>query len=247
MTNSTRRSASRVLGAAVILAGSACLFVPDALARAGGGRSGGGGGGIVTLILLPFFIAYAWYKNKRIKDKNVEAEALLAKLARKDPLWEESKVLAAASRNFLAVQKAWCGQDLPALRDLLHPDLYAVWEKEVAGLQAKGWTNKMDLLTIRAVRVVEVQNYRDASKDAFTVCVDAAAEDYTVDRSGAVVESNSSNNDKRAAKQKSFEGFREFWTYLRRGDGWILLRVDDDGQWSRTVNAPLVDEGDAPA
>jgi hypothetical protein len=85
-------------------------------------------------------------------------------------------------------------------------------------------------------------NYRDRLRDEFTVCVDAAAEDYTVDRSGTVVESNSSDDGKRAAKQKSFENFREFWTYLRRENGWVLQRVDEDGDWSRTVNASLVDE-----
>jgi hypothetical protein len=241
-----RPFAGRCLGVFLVLAASAFPLVPEALARAGGGRNGGGGG-ILTLILLPFFLVYAWYKNKRIKDKNVQAEALLAKLALKDPIWQESRVLAAASKNFLDVQKAWCDQELPRLRDLLHPDLYGVWAQEVSDLQAKGWTNKMDRLTIKAMRVVEVQNYRDDAKDGFTVCVDAAAEDYTVDRSGTIVESNASNDDKRAAKQKSFDPFREFWTYRRRGDGWVLLRVDDDGEWSATVNAPLINEDDAPA
>jgi predicted lipid-binding transport protein (Tim44 family) len=218
------------------------FLAADAFARAGGGSNGKGGGGIVTLILLPFFILYAWYKNKRIRDKNAQAEQLLEKLAKTDPAWEESRVLAAAAKIFLAVQKAWCDQDLPGLRDLLEDDVYAIWEKQVTDLQAKGWTNKMDRLTVRAMRVVEVQNFKERDKDTFTVCVDAAAEDYSVDRSGVVVESNSKDDDKRNAKKKSFEDFREFWSYRRHGDGWKLMRLDEDGEWSRTVNAPLVDE-----
>jgi hypothetical protein len=234
-----------MLSTLLFAAASAIVLVPAALARAGGGSNGGGKGGILTLIFLPFAMLYVWWKNKRIADKNVESERLLAKLALKDPEWEESRVLLAASKNFLAVQKAWCDQDLPALRDLMGPAVYEDWAAKLTALQAKGWTNRMDRLTIFKMRVVEVQNYRDRLRDAFTVCIDAAAEDYTVDRSGTVVESNTSDDKKRAAKQKSFEPFREFWTYRRRENGWILQRVDEDGDWAKSVNAKLVDE-DSP-
>lgn len=244
MSRSTRRLVAGALGAAVLLSSSFFGLVAPAAARAGGGSSssGGGGGGIITLILLPFFLAYAWWKNKKIKEKNAACEVLLAKLALRDPVWEESRVVAAASSVFLDVEKAWVEQDLPRLRELLAPELYGVWEKEVMGLQEKGWTNRMDRLALGTVRVVEVRNARDDAKDSFTACMDAAAEDYTVDRSGAVVGSNSSDDDKRKAKQRSFEAFTEYWTFLRRGDAWILSAVDEDGEWSRSVDAPLLDE-----
>lgn len=221
------------------------VIAPEALARAGGGRSGGGGGGIISLILLPFFLAYAWWKKRKINEKNLQAKELLERIAKLDPIWDESHVVGAASKNFLAVQEAWCLQDLPALRELLAPALYGVWEKDVTALQQKGWTNKMEGLRLKAMRVVEVKNFKDDTKDSFTVCVEAAAADYTVDRSGAIVESNSSDEDKQRAKQKSFEGFIEFWTFARDGAAWRLERVDDDGDWQKTVSAPLVNE-DAP-
>jgi hypothetical protein len=242
MTTARARRWLEITGFSIAALAGAVL---PAAARAGGGSNGGGGGGILTLILLPFFLAYAWWKGKKIKEKNARSEALLAKLARLDPIWNEDRVIGEASRIFLAVQKAWVEQDLPRLRELMAPEQYGVWEKEVMSLQEKGWTNRMDRLTIASVRVVEVRNYRDDAKDSFTACVDAAAEDYTVDRAGTIVESNASDGDKRAAKQKSFDAFTEFWTFARRGDGWRVSGVDQDGQWSRSVNAPLVDEDGA--
>jgi predicted lipid-binding transport protein (Tim44 family) len=213
-----------------------------ALARAGGG-SNGGGGGLLYLIVLPFVVIYAWYVNRRINAKKAQADALLAKIAKKDPVWEESKLEAVVRSTFLKIEKAWCEQDLALLESLLDPVLFAEWKGRIEALAAAGQRNLMEGLTLDGVRIVEVKNYRQHNKDSFTVCLDAAATDYTVDRSGQIVDSNSGSRRKRAEKKKSHESFREFWTYERRDDEWLLLRVDQSDAWKAAVDAPLVDEG----
>jgi predicted lipid-binding transport protein (Tim44 family) len=242
-----RRFSAHPAAAAAFAAAAVLAAAPDAYARAGGG-SNGGGGGILYLILLPIFIAYAWYVNKRIRDKSLKASALIAKLAVRDPEWSEAHLATVVKNAFFAIQKAWCDQDMAALKNLLTPELCAAWSREIEKLHSQGRRNVLDRLTFDSARIDEVENYRDDEKDRFTVCIDAHAADYTVDSSGRIVESNSFSEQKRQKLEPSFEHFREFWTFRRHDrKRWLLERVDESGDWKRSVDAPLVDEdGDAP-
>ena len=214
--------------------------VEPVFARAGGGRNGGGG--ILGVILMPFIMIYAWYVNRRINQKKTQADAMLQRIAKKDPVWDESHLENIVRTTFFDIENAWCGQNLEALKSLLDAPLFAEWKAQVDALKEKGQRNVMDALALNGVRIVEVKNYRDHNRDAFTVCLDAEATDYTVDSSGQVTDSNTGSRRKQANREKSHESFREFWTYERRDDHWRLQRVDQSGAWRDSVDAPLVDE-----
>ena len=237
MTRLSRLTA-RLIGITILLSGTALPL----LARAGGGRNVGGSL-LLYIILAPFLLLYAWYINRRINKKRKAAEALLQKASAKDPVWEESHLEAVVRTRFLEIQHAWCDQDLDALKQRLCPDLLAQWTAQIKMQQSAGQSDRMDGLTIDSVRMVEVQDYRDNSRDSFSACIDASAMDYTVDSRGNVVESNTSSRRKAAEKEPSTEAFREFWTFRRVGDDWLLERIDQSADWKRTVDAPLVDEG----
>ena len=213
---------------------------PYALARAGGG--GNSGGGLITLILLPFFIVYAWYVNRRINKKKQATEALLNTLSQDDPAWKEDALEQHVRQTFMQIEEAWCKQDLPELESLLGPGLFSEWKAQIELMQSNGERNVMEGLRIDGVRLVEAQNYRDNDRDLFTACIDATATDYTVDLSGQIVNSNTASRRKKANKEKSEESFREFWTYQRHGEKWLLLRVDQSKDWKKSVDAQLVDE-----
>jgi len=218
-----------------------CLSVIPAFARGGGGRNSGAGG-ILYIILMPFIIIYGWYVNRKINQKKAQADALLDKLSKKDPAWDEKHLESVVRTTFFKIQSAWCDQNKDALKTLLATDLLTEWSLQIDDLKAKGCRNVMDGLTVDGVRIVEVQNYQDTAKDSFTVCIDAAATDYTVDRNGNIVDSNTRNRSKQAHGEKALEKFREFWTYERQGNDWKLASIDQSGNWKRSVEAPLVDE-----
>jgi len=236
MKKNAEKVVASLIGAAVWLSWA----VGPALARGGGGRNGGGG--ILGLILMPFVMIYAWYVNRRINQKKAQADALLAKISKKDPVWDESHLENIVRTTFFKIENAWCGQDLDALKLLLDAELFAEWKAQIDALKEKGQRNVMDAMALNGVRMVEVKNYRDHNKDAFTICLDAEATDYTVDSAGNVVDSNSGSRRKRANNEKSHESFREFWTYERRNDTWLLQRVDQSNAWKESVDAPLIDE-----
>jgi len=101
----------------------------------------------------------------------------------------------------------------------------------------------MDDLYIFNIRFVEVKNYDNRNDDIFTVCIDAGAADYTVDGNGTIVFSNSYSSRKRKAKEKSREDFREFWTFKRNDNDWLLQRVDQSANWKKIVNESIVSDG----
>ena len=214
--------------------------VGPVFARAGGGRNGGGG--ILYLIIMPFVVIYGWYVNNKISHKKSQADAMLGRIAKKDPFWDESHLENIVRTTFYDIEKAWCSQDLEALKRQLDPALFAEWTAQINILKEKGERNVMDALKLNQVRIVEVKNFRDHNKDAFTVCLDAEATDYTVGRSGNVVDSNTGSRRKQANNEKSHESFREFWTYERQGNDWRLQRVEQSKDWKNSVDAPLVDE-----
>lgn len=215
---------------------------PYAYARAGGGGNGGGGGGLIALILLPFAIAYAWYVNRRINKKKKATELLLDTLSQNDPAWKEEILEQHVRKTFVQIEKAWCKQDLAQLQSLLYPELFLEWKEKIELMQSKGERNVMEGLRIDDVRLVDAQNYRDHEKDIFTACIDATATDYTVGGNGEIVSSNTASRRKQANKEKSEESFREFWTYERNGDKWLLVRVDQANDWKKSVDAELVDQ-----
>ena len=217
------------------------LASPYALARAGGGGNGRGGG-LITLILLPFVIVYGWYVNRRIEKKKKATELLLDGLSQDDPAWKEEKLEQYVRQSFLQIEKAWCKQDFAQLEGLLHPELFSEWKAQIELMQSNGERNVMEGLRIDDVRLVDAQSYQDRDKDIFTACIDATATDYTVNETGEIVSSNTASRRKQADKEKSEEAFREFWTYERSGDSWLLLRIDQAKDWKRSVDAELVDE-----
>jgi predicted lipid-binding transport protein (Tim44 family) len=217
------------------------LASPYALARAGGGGNGGGGL-LLTLILLPFAIAYALYMNHRINKKKKATERLLNTLSQDDPAWKEADLEAHTRQTFLQIEVAWCKQDLAQLESLLHPQLFSEWKAQIELMQSNGERNVMENLRIENVRLVEAENYRDKEEDIYTACIDAKAADYTIGANGEIVSSNTGSRRKQANKEKSLKAFREFWTYERHDEKWLLLRVDQSEDWKKWVDAELVDE-----
>lgn len=216
------------------------LPISEAWARAGGGRNGGGG--ILYLILAPFFMVYAWYINRKINQKKAQVDVALDHMARKDSAWDEGRLEKHVRTSFIEIENAWCDQDLKKLKGFLDFDLYEQWVAQLKQMGDKGWKNVMDGLTLEDVRIVEAVNRRKTEEDSFTACIDASAADYTVNAEGKVVDSNSRSSISRLTSRPSNEKFREFWTYRRHNDDWLLSQVDQASDWKKSVEAPIVDE-----
>ena len=221
------------------------LGLTPVLARAGGGGNSGGGG-ILYLILMPFFIAYAAYIRHRLKKKSEECRGLLTELQRRETGWEIGDIEKIASSVFMKIQSAWTEGSEEALKELSKGPASEKLLKELSELSGKGHKNCMDDLTIKTISLLNIQNFLDDELDTFTVSIEAAARDYTVDSSGKIV---SVNTSKKGTFNKPgavpLETFTEFWTFEREGDTWVLLELKQYHEWKSVVNKSLKDEGTA--
>ena len=103
---------------------------------------------------------------------------------------------------FLALQDAWCQQNLDAGRAFLSPGAYFSWRAQLETLAAEGRRNMMENISVRSVEPVQVVHGRVF--DDLTVRISAAAADFETDKDGKVVFGD-----------RTVRPFTEEWTFQR--------------------------------
>jgi predicted lipid-binding transport protein (Tim44 family) len=113
-----------------------------------------------------------------------------------DRSFDPTRFLKTAQELFFKIQGAWNRRDTAALGSLCGSELIQTWQQELAKLDARGQTNRMEDIALSSSEITE----------AWAVGFQADLLDYTVDeRSGAVVEGSNSEPVE----------FEEFWTFSR--------------------------------
>lgn len=126
----------------------------------------------------------------------------IARLKAADPAFTPEAFAARVRTAFLALQKAWCEQNLEAGRAFLSPGAYFAWSAQLETLASEGRRNVMEHLTITSVSPLRVVHGR--VYDDLTVRIGASCADYEVDASGALVFGH-----------RAIEPFSEDWTFQR--------------------------------
>ncbi len=203
----------------------------DCFARAGGGGGGGGGGHgggkdgifwiIVIILLQPFIMTYKWYVNSRLNSKQASVQRVLIERMKTEPKWAEEKLLEKAKQRFFELQQAWGKQDLLTMKKLLHPMLYPSWHAQIKLQISQYKKNIMLGLVIRKIRIMDACDDIDHEGDFFTVCIDAWADDQTLNH-GVIMDSKESD-------------FREFWTFKWHENDWVLLEIYQSAAWKKFV------------
>jgi len=126
----------------------------------------------------------------------------IASLRAADAAFDLNAFLARVQTGFMALQDAWCKQNLEAGRAFLSPGAYFAWRAQLETMAAEGRRDVMEKLSISAIEPVRVIHGRVF--DDLTVRISAAAADYEVDGSGRVVFGD-----------RSVRPFSEDWTFQR--------------------------------
>jgi predicted lipid-binding transport protein (Tim44 family) len=104
--------------------------------------------------------------------------------------------------GFMALQDAWCKQNLEAGRAFLSPGAYFAWRAQLETMAAEGRRNVMEGLNVRGIEPTRVVHGRVF--DDLTVRITAASADYEVDNTGRVIFGD-----------RSVRPFTEDWTFQR--------------------------------
>ena len=199
-----------------------------------GSGGGGGGDGLAYLIYydIQFLIRYpaeavplniigaiilvSMYKQSnetyvhRTIVRGAEAQDYLsqarnfAALKARDPAFDPDVFVSRASSAFLVVQQAWSDQDLSAARPFVTDAVMERFSLQVAMQLDERMRNKMELVTVREARVLQVES--DARFDTLHVYFRASAVDTDVSLDDGRVLSGSG----------APEEFEEIWSFLRR-------------------------------
>ena len=103
---------------------------------------------------------------------------------------------------FLALQDAWCKQNLDAGRAFMSPGAYFSWSAQLESMASEGRRNVVENLEVRGVEPVRVIHGRVF--DDLTVRITAAAADFDVDQNGKIVFGD-----------RQVRPFKEDWTFQR--------------------------------
>jgi predicted lipid-binding transport protein (Tim44 family) len=126
----------------------------------------------------------------------------IAGLRAADAGFEINAFLTRVQTGFMALQDAWCKQNLEAGRAFLSPGAYFAWRAQLETMAAEGRRNVMEGLTVRGIEPMRVVHGRVF--DDLTVRISAACADYEVDNTGRVVFGD-----------RSVRPFTEDWTFQR--------------------------------
>ncbi|MFI4889831.1 MAG: TIM44-like domain-containing protein [Steroidobacterales bacterium] len=126
----------------------------------------------------------------------------VANLRASDPAFDLNTFRNRVKTAFMALQDAWCRQDLEAGRVFLSPGAYFAWRAQLETLAAEGRRNVMEDLQVTDVSLTRVVHGR--VYDDLTVRITAASADYEVDKQGRIVFGD-----------RSVRPFQEEWTFQR--------------------------------
>jgi predicted lipid-binding transport protein (Tim44 family) len=126
----------------------------------------------------------------------------IATLSGSDRNFSVETFMVRAKKAFLALQDAWCQQDLGAGRAFLSPGAYFSWSAQLEALAAEGRRNVMENVSVQGIEIVRVVHGRVF--DDLTVRVAAAAADFDIDKDNRIVFGD-----------RTVRPFVEEWTFQR--------------------------------
>jgi predicted lipid-binding transport protein (Tim44 family) len=155
---------------------------------------------VVTEVQPAQFVGYSTDSSLGTAAPTVEAG--IAALTAADGAFAIGAFEARVKTAFLALQDAWCKQQLDAGRAFMSPGAYFSWSAQLEAMASEGRRNVLEQLEVQRIEPVRVVHGRVF--DDLTVRISAAAADFDVDQNGKVV-----FGDHRVRP------FREDWTFQR--------------------------------
>ena len=126
----------------------------------------------------------------------------IASLRAADPAFSPDAFRVRVRTAFMALQDAWCKQNLDAGRAFLSPGAYFTWRAQLETLTAEGRRNVMEQSTVQRIEPILIVHGR--VYDDITVRISAAAADFEVDKDNRIVFGD-----------RVVRPFTEDWTFQR--------------------------------
>lgn len=178
--------------------------------------------GLLEILLLAgiVFLMYKMFRSKREEPQHQTVSGGHLQFDEKEsyatsstlPSINQELILNLAKNAFLDIQKAWSEGDLSKVRNFTTDRIFNYLNDQLTQIQSEGLKNILKDLSIKNINIVHVEE--EGEKKVVIVEIEAEGIDYTVDKSGRIVEGSP---DKPTT-------FREYWAFVGKSLDW---RLDD--------------------
>ena len=126
----------------------------------------------------------------------------IASLQAADPAFSLDAFRTRVGQAFMALQAAWCKQNLDGGRGFLSPGAYFAWSAQLETMAAEGRRNVMEHVEVRGIEALRIVHGRVF--DDLTVRISAVAADFEIDKDNRIVFGD-----------RTVRPFSEDWTFQR--------------------------------
>lgn len=210
----------------------------------GSSGSGSGGGGWFALVIVAGFVLFflygalsIWRDTKRRRARVKRTVTASAAAADDDAWFAADAVERDAATLFRDCQSAWDARDRDRLTQLVGDDLMVEWRRRLDDFDRKGWHNRVEVVLGPTIEYVGITNRDDDAQDRVVVRISATLRDYVLNRNGVVI--------KKDGETSETTSLTEYWTLAWRGDGWMVVSIEQDAEGKHHLEAPLITDPSA--
>lgn len=200
----------------------------------------------VAVVTVPFGLYLAFDRKKTDKryqkriNRHERTREALRRLSKQEEHWSPNHLRFDLRQNYRAIQKARQNAEWGVLESMVGPGLLGEWLKEWERRDHSGLRWTLDPLEIIDVQAVNLQNRPGFDKDFVTVEVETRRREYLQGEGGCYQEGSGYIGD--TPDGIPIEMVKEYWTFVRRESGWLLVRCDRQFP----ENLAFVDEEESP-
>ena len=160
-----------------------------------------------------------------------DVAARLAALAQLDARWSPESLRRRVRDAFFAVQRQWIERDPDVGAPFETPELLARQRLRIDGLINQHRVHQLENPLIEDLDFIAFAEGTGDEEPTVTALLDISLVETILDAdSGALVAGHAN------LKQRH----KEYWTFARRGDAWLLSEVEQPGEGARHLKALLV-------
>lgn len=184
----------------------------------------------VAVITVPFGLYLAFDRKsaeqttRRRVNRHERTREALRRLSQSEAHWDLSHLRFELRQNYRTIQKARMAGDWAALQALVTPSPIEDWQRDWERRRSSGVQWKLEPLEIIDVQPVNVQNRPGFDKDYVTVEIETRRREFLQGEQGCYQEGSGYLGD--TPEAIPIELAKEYWTFVRREHGWMLVRTD---------------------
>jgi predicted lipid-binding transport protein (Tim44 family) len=205
----------------------------------GGGSGGEGGDGIGVLFFVAIFVVVVvvgalgrWRYRRKVRARTARVRTASAEAAEDDAYFAADRFEREARHLFVAAQAAWDARNRGRLAELVGRDLLVEWNRRLDDFENKGWHNRVSVTGEPVIQYVGLINRDDDTEDRAVVRIEAQLSSYVQDRRG--------NTIMRTGESDELVDVCEYWTLARRGDGWIVVSIEQKAEGDHHLDRKIV-------